>query len=268
MKKFLAKSLLILAITTSFSLIVIGQTKTLPFAAGETLTYEAKVSKIISGMAVADLTFVVGEPSPGELQIKADAKSKGTLLKLARYSFLYSFATSIDTDKFRVKVTERKATEKERVRTGEAKFDYGEKRVTYVESDPAEPMKAPRKIASDIEDQTQDVVSGIYSLRLLPLAVGKRFEITVSDSGLVYEVPVRVTARELQKTVLGKVWCFRVEPDVFGRGRMVEDEGHMTLWITDDARRIPVRSRIDTTFGRVEVRLKSVSGPSLTAASH
>jgi len=76
MKKFLAKSLLILAITTSFSLIVIGQTKTLPFAAGETLTYEAKVSKIISGMAVADLTFAVSEPSPGELQIKADAKSK------------------------------------------------------------------------------------------------------------------------------------------------------------------------------------------------
>jgi hypothetical protein len=267
MKTFLARFLLTFFIFSIFSMMAMGQIKTLPFAAGETLSYEATVSKIISGMSVADLTFVVGQPSPGELLIKADAKSKGTLLKIARYSFLYSFATNIDTDKFRVKVTERKATEKERIRNGEAKFDYGEKRVTYVESDPAEPMKAPRKIASDIEDQTQDVVSGIYSLRLLPLAVGKKFEITVSDSGLVFDVPVRVTAREIQKTVLGKVWCYRVEPDVFGPGHMVEDKGAMMIWITDDARKIPVRSRIDTTFGRVEVRLKSVSTSNLTVAA-
>jgi hypothetical protein len=239
----------------------------LPFAPGETLTYEAKLSKIISGVPVADLTFSVSNGTPGELQIKADAKSKGTLLKLARYSFLYSFASSIDTAKFRVNSTERVTTEKERVRNGEAKFNYDEKRVTYIESDPAEPMKPPRKIASGIEDKTQDVVSGIYSLRLLPLAVGKRFELTVSDSGLVYDVPVRVTAREMQKTILGNVWCYKLEPDVFGPGHMVEDKGRMSIWITDDAKRIPVRSRIDTSFGRVEVRLRAVTTPSLTAST-
>jgi hypothetical protein len=239
----------------------------LPFAPGETLSYEAKLSKIISGLPVADLTFVVSNESPGAIEIKADAKSKGTLLKLARYSFLYSFASSIDTAKFRVTSTERNTSEKERVRNGEAKFDYNEKRVTYVETDPAEPMKPPRKIASGIEDKTQDVVSGIYSLRLLPLAVGKRFDLTVSDSGLVYDVPVRVTAREKQKTVVGNVWCFQVEPEVFGPGHMIEDKGRMRIWITDDARRLPVRSRIDTSFGRVEVRLRSVTTPALTAAT-
>ena len=241
--------------------------ETLPFAAGETLVYEAKLSKIVSGLPVADLTFVVSEGTPGILQIKADAKSKGTLLKIAHYSFLYSFASSIDTAQFRVNSTERKTTEKERVRTGEAKFDYGEKRVTYLETDPAEPMKPPRRIASGIEDRTQDVVSGIYSLRLLPLAIGKRFDITVSDSGLVYDVPVRVAAREMQKSVIGNVWCYRLEPEVFGPGRMVEDKGSMRIWITDDARRVPVRSRIDTSFGRVEVRLRSVSTASSTSST-
>ena len=239
----------------------------MPFSAGEMLTYEAKLSKIISGLSVADLTFVVSNGPNGELSIKADARSKGTLLKLAHYSFLYSFESAIDPAKFRVNSTERKTTEKERVRNGEAKFNYEDKRVTYLETDPAEPMKAPRKIASDIEDQTQDVVSGIYSLRLLPLAVGKKFQLTVSDSGLVYDVPVRVAAREMQKTMLGNVWCFRIEPDVFGPGRMIEDKGKMSIWITDDARRIPVRSRIDTAFGRVEVRLRSVSTSKLTASN-
>jgi len=268
MMRSLKKTFLTSVILALCGVTIMGQkTRTLPFAAGETLSYEAKISKIISGVPVADLTFVVSDGTPGQMQIKADAKSKGTLLRLARYSFLYSFASNIDTADFRIKSTERRTAEKERVRTGEATFDYGEKRVTYVETDPTEPMRPPRKIASDIEDHTQDVVSGIYSLSMLPLAVGKRFDITVSDSGLVYDVPVRVTARELQKTVLGKVWCFRVEPDVFGPGRMVEDEGSMRIWITDDAARIPVRSRIDTSFGRVEVRLKSVANSTLTATT-
>jgi hypothetical protein len=254
-------------LTMTFSAAIAQKAAQFPFAAGETLTYEAKLSKIISGVPVADLTFVVSEGTPGQLHIKAEAVSKGTLLKLARYNFLYRFSSSIDTANFRIDSTEKMTSEKERVRNGEAKFDYGEKRVTYVESDPSNPMRPPRKIASGIEDKTQDVVSGIYSLRLLPLAVGKHFDIPISDSGLVYDVPVHVTARELQKTVLGKVWCYRLEPDVFGPGHIIEDKGSMSIWITDDARRIPVRSRIDTAFGRVEVRLKSISSSTLTASN-
>lgn len=263
----LRKTLLYVGTTTVLALSAFAQgARTLPFAPGETLSYEAKLSKIISGVPVADLTFVVSDGNPGLLRINADAKSKGTLLKLARYSFLYQFSSNIDTASFRVERTERKTTEKERVRTGEAKFDYSEKRVTYVETDPKEPMKPPRRIASGIADETQDVVSGIYSLRLLPLAVGKRFDMTVSDSGLVYEVPVRVTSRELQKTIFGKVWCFRIEPDVFGPGRMIEDEGKMVIWVMDDPRRIPVRAQIKTSFGKVEVKLRSVSNAKQTMA--
>ena len=245
----------------------LGQSKPLPFAPGETLTYEAKLSKIIGIGPVADLTFTVASgQDAGDLNIKADAASKGTLLKIARYSFLYQFSSDIDGKNFRIERTQRKTTEKERLRNGEANFDYSQKRVTYIETDPAEPMKPPRKIASGIEDETHDVVSGIYALRLLPLAVGKIFHLTVSDSGLVYDVPVRVTARELQKTILGKVWCFRLEPDVFGPGKMIEDKGSMSIWIADDSRRIPVRSRIDTSFGRVDVRLRSIGGAKLPQA--
>ena len=119
-------------------------------------------------------------------------------------------------------------------------------------------MRPPRKIASEIKGEIHDMVSGIYALRLMPLAVGKVFVIMISDSGLVYRVPVRVTQREIQKTVLGKVMCFRVEPEVFGLGRLIEQEGSMIIWITDDARRIPVRSQIKSNVGKIEVKLKQV----------
>ena len=229
-----------------------------PFAPGETLTYEGKISKIIRGIAVADLTFTVSQPSPGsDFTVKADARSKGTLLKLFRFSFQQEIESTFGGATPRVKLTKKHDVQKERVRDSEAIFDYRERRVTYTETDPKEPMRPPRRIASEIVPETHDLISAIYRLRMLPLAVGSTFTFTVSDSGLVYRVPVRVTAREIQKTVLGKVWCFRIEPDVFGPGRLIEREGSMVMWITDDNRRIPVRSQVHSDVGKIEIKLKS-----------
>jgi hypothetical protein len=229
-----------------------------PFAVGETLTYEGKISKIIKGIAIADLTFTVFSARNGsDYLVKGEAKSKGTLLKLFRYSFLQQFETTIDDDQFRALKTVKHDVQKDRVRDSEADFDYTERRVTFIETDPTDSMRPPRKIASKIEDNTHDLVSGLYSLRLMPLAVGKSFHVELSDSGLVYSIPVRVTARERQKSIFGSVWCFRVEPQIFGPGRLIEQEGSMILWITDDARRIPVRSQVNSSIGRVEIKLKT-----------
>lgn len=227
---------------------------------GEVLTYEGKVSKIIQGIAVADLTFTFGNASNSEdYLIKTEAKSKGSLLKLFRYSFLQQYESTVDNENFRILKTVKHDEQKERVRDSEAVFDYEGKQVTFVETNPKEQMRAPRKIASEIKDEIHDMVSGIYALRLMPLAVGKVFELTVSDSGLVYKVPIRVTARERQKTIFGKVMCFRIEPEVFGNNRLIEQEGSMIIWITDDTRRMPVRSQINTDKFKIEVKLKQVN---------
>ncbi len=232
----------------------------LPFAAGETLTYEGKLNKIIRGISVAELTFTVGETTEGnDFIINAEARSKGTLLKLFRFSFLQKIDTTIERDGFYAQKTVKLDVQKDRVRNSEALFDYTERRVTYVETDPKEPMRPPRRIASDLESEAHDLVSAIYSLRLRPMKVGDAFMVPVSDSGLVYYVPVRVTARERQKTIFGNVWCFKVEPQVFGPERMIEREGSMEIWITDDARRIPVRSRVKSNFGTIEIRLREAA---------
>lgn len=230
----------------------------LPFIPGETLTYEAKISKIIRGIAIADLVFTLPEKfEQGNMLIRAEARSKGTLLKIARYSFLQEIESTIGLQDLRVLKTVKHDVQKERVRNSEALFDYGERRVTYTETDPREPTRPPRRIASEVQGPAHDLVSAIYSLRLRPLAVGRKFTIQVSDSGLVYDVPVRVTAKETQKTVIGSLMCFRLEPDVFGPGRLIEQEGSMVLWLTDDARRVPVRAQVNAPIGRIEIKLKS-----------
>lgn len=230
----------------------------LPFAAGEVLTYEAKISRIISGISVAELSLTVaGLPESDDFLIRADAKSKGTLLSLFRYSFSQRLESTVGADDFRVLRTVKRDVQKERVRDSKADFDYKRRRVTYTETDPKEPMLPPRRIASELSGAANDLVSAIYRLRLLPLTVGSTFTLKISDSGLVYDVPVRVTARERQKTVLGNLMCFRLEPDIFGPASLIDNKGSMILWITDDARRIPVRSRVNAPIGRIEIRLKS-----------
>lgn len=227
---------------------------------GETIKYEGKLNRFKLSFSVAELTFTTSRvANSNDLFVKAEAVSKGTLLSIFRFSFLQQVNSTIATNEFRILKTVKRDVQKERVRESEAIFDYKDKRVTYIETDPKDKMRAPRRIASEIPDLTQDMVSGIYYLRLQQLAVGKRFEVQVSDSGLVYKVPIVVTAREQQKTPLGKSWCWRIEPEVFGMGRLIEQKGKMVIWITDDDRRIPVRSQVNSEYGKIDIKLKSYS---------
>ncbi len=230
------------------------------YKAGEKLSYEGSFSKLLlRGIDVADMSFTVyNSPDKQDYFIQAEARSKGTLLKLFSFSFYQKIDSTVDGDSLSVLKTVKRDEQGDRVRESEAVFDYRTDKVTYVETDPKDPQRPPRRVASPIKDETQDLISAIYTLRRQPFAVGKTFTIPISDSGMVYQVPVKVTRREKLKTVLGKVMCWRVEPDIFGDNRMIEQKGDMTIWITDDSRRIPVRSKIETKLGKIEIKLRKV----------
>ncbi|MCA1622304.1 MAG: DUF3108 domain-containing protein [Acidobacteria bacterium] len=268
MKKLIYLLLIICSIC-SVSTFAQSPAKIEPFKLGETLVYEGKYNKaILRGIAIADFNFTVQSASNSpDFLLKSEAKSKGTLIKLLGFKFNQNFQSTVDSEKLRILKTVKRDEQDERVRASEAVFDYRSKKVIFVETDPNDMARPPYRTASPIETDTQDIVSAIYTLRRLPLAVGKSFELAVSDSGLVYKIPVRVTARELQKSVLGKVWCFRVEPQVFGDKRLIEQKGNMIIWITDDARRIPIRAQIDANIGRVEIKLKEIKFVGQTHAS-
>lgn len=252
------RSLQLLIVVASLAATISAQSEPGRMFAGESLTYEGKVSRLKLSVSVAEMTFsATAAPDSKELIVKTDATSKGTLLKLFRYSFAQNYVSTIDLQNFRISATKKRDVQKARVRESDALFDYSEKSVTWIETDPKDRNRPPRRIASDLTGNTHDMVSAIYALRMQPLVVGKRFDLTVSDSGLVYNVPVVVTARQQQSTELGKVWCFKIEPEIFGRGRLIEQKGKMIVWLTDDPRRIPVKAQIDSQYGKIEIKLKS-----------
>ena len=132
--------------------------------------------------------------------------------------------------------------------------------MTWTLRDPNNPGSEPRKATAEFSGQLQDVLSAIYFIRTQPLEVGKSFDVFIGDGGRVYTIPVKVIEKKRMKTVLGRVDAFRVNAELFGPERLIDREkGEFSMWITDDARRIPVRGRVKTDYGTFEIKLKSVN---------
>ena len=94
--------------------------------------------------------------------------------------------------------------------------------------------------------------------------MGKSFEVPVSDSGQIYRMRVAVVERKLIKCVLGRVSAVRLEPDMFGEGRMLRGEGKLSIWITEDSRHLPVWAHLKLNIGTVDIKLKRVSYQEVT----
>jgi hypothetical protein len=244
-----------------------------PFEPTEELVYVAEFSRaLLKKVDVADFRFTASKQPPLQkvstadrqdkggdpylLKFTGDVSSKGFFAKLFNLRFREQIESIVDPASFTVRKTKKVDEQGKRARVSETIYSDG--KVTWVERDPNDPSRPPRQAVATFAGQVQDVLSAIYYLRTQPLEVGKSFEITVSDSGVVYQVPVQVIEKKRKKTVLGRVEAFRVEPEVFGANRMLSGEGRFSIWITNDNKRVPVSARIKIKYGTFDITLRKV----------
>jgi hypothetical protein len=140
--------------------------------------------------------------------------------------------------------------------------------MTWTSRDPKNPSAEPRHAITDFSGQLQDVLSAIYFIRTQPLAVGKIFEVFIGDGGRVYTIPVKVVGKKRMKTIIGRVDVLQVVPELFGPGRLIDEEqGEFSIWITADARHIPVAGRVKTGYGTFDIKLKRIITTSRNGAN-
>lgn len=244
------------------------------FELGEELYFEAEFSRsLLRNLDVAELKFratrtPVNEPSdsakskPYALTLSADVASKGFFPRLFNLKFRERVESTVEPVSFTVQRTTILDEQGKRVRTTESTFDRTKGKMTWTSRDPNNPSAEPRHAITDFSGQLQDVLSAIYFIRTLPLQVGKTFEVFIGDGGRVYKIPVKVVERRRMKTVLGRVNVLRVNPELFGPERLIDDEkGEFTMWITDDAQHIPVGGRVKTDYGTFDIKLKRITKP-------
>ncbi len=95
-----------------------------------------------------------------------------------------------------------------------------------------------------VHPETMDPLSIIYRLRMRELALGKELQAPATDGKRLVVGRVRVVERrEKLKVPAGRFDAFRVEPVLEGLGGVVERSraGGVEIWISADARRIPLK---------------------------
>ena len=253
-----------------------------PFEPGEELIYKAEVSRsLLKKVDVATFRFVAerttkaksadaSSAQPFALKFTGDVTSEGFFVRLFNLRFHQHVESTVDPESLVVQKTIKLDEQGKRVRTSEATFDQTKGTVVWTERDPNNPSRPPRTLSADFKGAVQDVVSAIYYLRTQRLNVGDSFEVPISDSGRVYQVPVRVVESKRMKTAIGRVAAVRVEPKLFGDGGMISAKGQFSVWVTDDARHIPVSAQLKGEFGMFDITLKKIGNQSrqLAASVH
>ena len=108
-----------------------------------------------------------------------------------------------------------------------------------------------------IRPDTGDVMTAFYHARHLPITPGTTISLPVMDGREPYLLEVKVLQIENLRTILGTVETLVVQPMVRPEGTFEGKRG-VKLWITNDARRIPVKVRTMVSVGSVTATLTGI----------
>jgi hypothetical protein len=106
----------------------------------------------------------------------------------------------------------------------------------------------------DVPARVHDVLSAFYYVRTLPLPDGAVLSIPTHDNQKSYEMVVKVHGREKVEVPAGKFDCVLVEPILKSEG-VFKSKGSILVWLTDDARRLPVLVKSKIPIGSISVSL-------------
>jgi len=271
----------LLFLLPAFALCVLAQGRAAkyahPFEPSEELIYVGEFSRLLlKRVDVADFRFTAtrqpiqksdgagpqSATSAYDLKLTGDISSRGFFSKLFKLHFHERMESTLEPVSFTVQKTKRIDEQGKRLRESEILFDQANGKLVWVERDPNNPAAGARSVTTTFTGQVYDILSAIYFLRTQPLEVGKTFAVTISDSGRVYRVPVKVIEKKRMKTVLGRVEVVRLEPDLYGPDGMVREPGQLSIWLTSDSKRIPVAARLKTEYGTFDITLRKIVGNS------
>jgi hypothetical protein len=123
------------------------------------------------------------------------------------------------------------------------RFDQENRQALY---DDGTPLEVPARV--------QDVLSAFYYVRTLPLADGAVLSVPAHDNRASYDLEVKVLKREQIEVPAGKFNCVQVEPVLKSEG-IFKSKGRILVWLTDDAKRIPVKVTSKVPIGSISVSL-------------
>jgi len=248
MKKYI---LIFLLFVISFS--VSGQEKKSPFKSGEWLRYKMSYSGFLrAGTAILEVD---------ETEYKGrkvlHAKGTGWTSGMIKWFFEVDdvYESYFDKDNVKPYLFKRKINEGGYKKHRITSFNYDSNQA-YIQD------FTNQKDTSVAFTKVQDMMSSFYYLRNIEtknLKEGDEVALDMFLDAQVYPFKLRFLGREVLRTKFGKVNSLIFRPLVQS-GRIFKEEESVTIWITDDANKIPIKMQASLSVGSLRAELEAYKG--------
>jgi hypothetical protein len=233
-----------------------------PFSTGERLVYDIAWFGVSGGNTVMEVNVGMLEDRP-TYHIASTTKSNAVI------SLFYPVDDFIEGHMDRETLIPYRM--KSRIREGrysanrEILFDWDRNEATFINYKDGEKVVGKtngqdtgKKKTSSVVLGSHDPLSVMYYFRTLPIEVGKKTEMDVFDGHKNWKVDMEVISREKVTTPLGEFSTFKTKTKMRYKGIFV-NKGDVTVWFTDDERRIPVLMESQIKIGRITATLMEMN---------
>lgn len=121
-------------------------------------------------------------------------------------------------------------------------------------------LNGPIKRHSDttviLDEDYYDIISAFYKVRSLPLQVGQDAFLQAISGKKKYKMRIRCLRKERIEVLAGTFDCIVVEP-ILDEDGLFQANGKLTIWFTDDQRRLPVLMKSKIALGSIRAEMKS-----------
>ena len=248
MKKYIVLLIASFLFTTSFS-----QEKKEAFKSSEWLRYKMSYSGWLrAGTAILEIEETAYEGKK-VFHAKGSGWTSGPIKWFYKVDDVYE--SYFDKDTIRPYLFKRKTDEVGYKKNRITSFNYASKKA-YVQDFTKQTDTTVAFV------NVQDMMSSFYYLRnqkVDHLKIGDAIAIDMFLDSQVYPFKLQFLGREILSTKFGKIKSLIFRPLVQS-GRIFKAEESVTLWITDDENKIPIKMKASLSVGSLRAELESYKG--------
>jgi hypothetical protein len=223
-----------------------------PFRPGETLTYGLRWGPFKVGTARLEVSGPVVFGDARAYRCVFTLRTNGFADKI--YRVRDEYISYVDLDFKRTLRFEKNEQHRKRRRSVTVDFDWAERTARFT-------LNGKTKSPVALSDSVLDPLAVIFAARREPLEVGGRWAFTVTNGKRIGEIPLLVVAAESVDTPGLRGDSLLLEPDMDQASDAFGDspKSFLKVWVSADARRIPVKASCRVKYGKFRADLLEIS---------
>lgn len=123
--------------------------------------------------------------------------------------------------------------------------------------------KHNKKESFQVQDNVHDMLSAFYYLRnnldVEAIAPGEMMSMNMFFDNENHDFKLKFLGREVVKTKLGNIATLKFKPYVLA-GRVFKEKESLTIWVSDDKNRMPVKIKADLAVGSLDADIDAFKG--------